>query len=117
MSSGPVSLVDVGILLNDAIREEGVQTRWVIDRAAAETRWFTAQCTMVVFLFIVAHFLLNYFHALWTPVCAMTPPVPPVCAPCRECVSSQIGDWVIAKCYAHEWVKNTHDEWVRISAK
>ena len=117
VSSGPVSVIDVGVVLNNAIREEGEQTRWLIERAAQETRWFTAQCTMVVLLFIFALFALKDFHALWTPVFSTTPPVPPVCVPCRECVSSQIGDWVIAKCYAHEWVKNARNEWVRISAK
>ena len=77
VSSGPVSVVDVGIFLSDAIREEGVQTRWKIERAAQETRWFTAQCTMVVLLFIFALFAL-------TPVFSTNPPVPPVCAPCRD---------------------------------
>ena len=84
VSSGPVSLADVGKMghvLLEAIREEAVQTRYVIHRENAETRWFTAQCTMVVLFFVVGQFLINYFHSLWTPVCAMALPV---CAPCRD---------------------------------
>ena len=81
VSSGPVSVIDVGVVLNNAIREEGEQTRWLIERAAQETRWFNAQCTMVVLLFIFALFALKDFHALWTPVFSTTPPV---CAPCRD---------------------------------
>ena len=84
VSSGPVSIIDVGVALKDIIHDEANTTSWHINRVAAETRWFTAQCTMVVLLFIVAHFVLNYVHSLWTPVCAMAPPVPPVCAPCRD---------------------------------
>ena len=84
VSSGPVSVIDVGVVLNNAIREEGEQTRWLIERAAQETRWFNAQCTMVVLLFIFALFALKDFHALWTPVFSTNPPVPPVCAPCRD---------------------------------
>jgi len=60
------------------------EMRRVIASEHEKTRWFTAQCTMVVLLFIVAHFVLNYVHSLWTPVCAMAPPVPPVCVPGRD---------------------------------
>jgi hypothetical protein len=77
-------ILDEGVALKDMIREEGVQTRYVIHRENEETRWFIARCTMVVLFFVVGLFLINYVHSLSTPVCAMEPPVPPVCAPCRD---------------------------------
>jgi hypothetical protein len=101
--SGPVSLVDVhqmGQVLLGAIHEEGVQTRWLIERQAVEMRSFIDQCTKCLVMFIAVLFLLAYVHSLWTPVCAMAPPV------------SNVTDWSeFAKNVRNEFVKNARDEW------
>jgi len=104
MPAVPVSGTNVGYLLLEAIREEGVETRWLIERQAAETRWFNAKCTMVVLFFLFVQVLLNYFHP---PMCALIPPVRPVCAP-----GVNVTDWSeFAKNVRNEFVKNARDEW------
>ena len=109
VSSGPVSLADVGQVLIAAIREEGLQTRYVIHRENAETRSFIEHVCVCFLMFITVLFMLNYFHAPWTPVCAMVPPVPPVFEssplvwnPYFDCIT---------KFFAREFDKNTRDEW------
>ena len=51
------------------------------------------------------------------PVCA-APPVCAVCAPPPVCAEYPVvNDWVMIKCFAGEWAKNSSDEWVRILIK
>jgi hypothetical protein len=56
---------------------------------------------MVVFIFAMAIVVFNMLKK------------PAVCEPCREC--AVVNDWMMAKCFAHDWYKNARDEWVRIT--
>jgi hypothetical protein len=56
---------------------------------------------MVVFIFAMAIVVFNTLKK------------PAVCEPCREC--AVVNDWMMAKCFAHDWYKNARDEWVRIT--
>ena len=61
---------------------------------------------MFVAIFVVA--MMCMFDTPTPPVCA----VPPVCAE-----DPVVSDWVMIKCFAGEWAKNSRDEWVRILIK
>jgi hypothetical protein len=58
-----------GDSLLQAIREQALQTRYVIWRENVETRRLTAKCTIVILHFVVGQFLFNYFLSPPTPVC------------------------------------------------
>ena len=53
------------------------------------------------------------FIAMLYMVHAPAPAASPAC--CPEC--PVVNDWVVAKCFADEFVKNARDEWVRITKK
>jgi len=89
----PVPPVDLAVTHTLMMRQYN-EMRRVIASEHEKTRWFTAQCTMVVLFFVVGQFLLNYVHSLWTPVCAMAPPVPPVCAPVRDTSLPDFNVWL-----------------------
>ena len=65
---------------------------------------------MFVAIFVVA--MMCVFDT--PPVCAP----PPVCAAPPVCAEYPVvNDWVMIKCFAGEWAKNSRDEWVRILIK
>ena len=53
------------------------------------------------------------FIAMLYMVHAPAPAASPAC--CPEC--PVVNDWVVAKCFADEFVKNARDEWVRFTKK
>ena len=58
-------------------------------------------------------FVVILFIAILDMVHAPVPAASPAC--CPEC--PVVNDWVVAKCFADEFVKNARDEWVRFTKK
>ena len=58
-------------------------------------------------------FVVILFITILDMVHAPAPAASPAC--CPEC--PVVNDWVVAKCFADEFVKNARDEWVRFTKK
>jgi hypothetical protein len=106
-SVGPmpiVLLVSVMDATNMLIVHQHNETRAVVD----EKTTFIVMCIFAMFvinwMLNLAMFTLTYFHP---SMCALIPPVPPVCAP-----GVNVTDWSeFAKNVRNEFVKNARDEW------
>jgi hypothetical protein len=58
-------------------------------------------------------FVVILFIAILDMVQVPAPAASPAC--CPECLV--VNDWIVAKCFADEFVKNARDEWVRFTKK
>ena len=77
---------------------------WKIEDEGRKTRDSIGLWSMFVMLFIAM------MHMVSTP--SVNAPSPACCPECPV-----VSDWVMAKCYADDFVKNARDEWVRVTKK
>jgi hypothetical protein len=99
--TAPVPAVDLDAT-NTLMMRQYDEMRRVMVGEQEKTRVFimTWAIFMVVFIFAMAIVVFNMLKK------------PAVCEPCREC--AVVNDWMMAKCFAHDWSKTARDEWVRI---
>ena len=72
----------------------------------------------VLLVMFVAIFVVAMMCVFDTPPVCAAPPVCAVCAAPPVCAEYPVVSvWVMIKCFAGEWVKNSRDEWVRILIK
>ena len=72
----------------------------------------------VLLVMFVAIFVVAMMCVLDTPPVCTPPPVCAVCAAPPVCAEYPVVSvWVMIKCFAGEWAKNSRDEWVRILIK
>ena len=76
---------------------------WKIEGEGRKTRDSIALWSVFVMLFIAMLYMVH----------APAPAASPAC--CPEC--PVVNDWIVAKCFADEFVKNARDEWVRFTKK
>ena len=72
----------------------------------------------VLLVMFVAIFVVAMMCVFDTPPVCTPPPVCVVCAAPPVCAEYPVVSvWVMIKCFAGEWAKNSRDEWVRILIK
>ena len=85
-----VPVVPMMDVLSVLIMREHNETRIRISREHKETLNHVTHWAMVIMCFIAVMYTVHMFHA---PVCSMTSPVPPVCAPIKECATAEPSKW------------------------